>query len=342
MADRDDSDPKFAPKADDHSAVPPAPSDVTPESAASNAGAKSDKSELPNVDSPSVSPAISEPVAIEEEAVTPKAEPEVEAANDATSRATLHALVPMVKPDFADEPPFEPLNVEDKPRRFAVKRRTWRTVRLAASVAIATAVGAIVGAYATGGFAPKPQVNAAAQEESKAMQQSVAKLSKEVTTLKANLDAANKRAQVQTASLEKKLHEQNERLKKEAAEVTGSISAPQTTAAATAQPAVAHADVPTPRPAPSRVATANVTPPAVPASVQQQPRQTIVRNWSIRGASNGYVYVQGQFGDIYQIVPGAPLPGLGPVESIRRLDGRWVVKTPKGIIVSMRDRRYFE
>ena len=54
--------------------------------------------------------------------------------------------------------------------------------------------------------------------------------------------------------------------------------------------------------------------------MQQQPRQTIVRNWSIRGASNGYVYVQGQFGDIYQIVPGAPLPGLGPVESIRRIE----------------------
>jgi len=47
-------------------------------------------------------------------------------------------------------------------------------------------------------------------------------------------------------------------------------------------------------------------------------------------------------GDIYQIVPGAPLPGLGPVGAIRRLDGRWVVTTPKGIIVSMRDRRYFE
>jgi hypothetical protein len=41
-------------------------------------------------------------------------------------------------------------------------------------------------------------------------------------------------------------------------------------------------------------------------------------------------------------VPGAPLPGLGPVESIKLQDGRCVVKTPKGIIVSMRDRHYFE
>jgi hypothetical protein len=43
--------------------------------------------------------------------------------------------------------------------------------------------------------------------------------------------------------------------------------------------------------------------------------------------------VQGH-GDIYQVVPGAPLPGLGSVEQIKRQDGRWVVVTPKGIIVS--------
>jgi hypothetical protein len=47
-------------------------------------------------------------------------------------------------------------------------------------------------------------------------------------------------------------------------------------------------------------------------------------------------------GDIYQVVPGAPLPGLGPVEQIKRQDGRWVVVTPKGLIVSARDRSYFE
>jgi hypothetical protein len=47
-------------------------------------------------------------------------------------------------------------------------------------------------------------------------------------------------------------------------------------------------------------------------------------------------------GEIYQVQLGAPLPGLGPVQSVKRQHGRWVVLTPKGIIVSMRDRRYFE
>jgi hypothetical protein len=48
-------------------------------------------------------------------------------------------------------------------------------------------------------------------------------------------------------------------------------------------------------------------------------------------------------GDVYEVVPGAQLPGLGRVESIRRVDGRWIVETPKGLIVSaVRARPYFD
>ena len=65
----------------------------------------------------------------------------------------------------------------------------------------------------------------------------------------------------------------------------------------------------------------------------------IVAGWSVRDVRDGFVYVQGN-GEIYQVVPGAPLPGLGPVESVKRRDGRWVVTTPKGVILSLRDRRY--
>jgi hypothetical protein len=66
------------------------------------------------------------------------------------------------------------------------------------------------------------------------------------------------------------------------------------------------------------------------------PRSTL-RGWWISHARNGDVYVQGH-GKVYRVVPGAPLPGLGPVEEIKRQNGRWVVMTPKGIIGSMRDR----
>jgi hypothetical protein len=179
-------------------------------------------------------------------------------------------------------------------------------------VAIAAVVGAVTGAATTGGFSKAPPVDVAAMEENKAMQQSVARLTKEITSLKATLDAANRSASSQIAKI-------SERLSRETTNVTGSVP-PQTQAAPTG---------PLPAARPETAATA------------MQLRLSIVPDWTIHDTRDGFVYVQGH-GDIYQVVPGAPLPGLGPVEQIKRQDGRWLVVTPKGIIVSMRDRRYFE
>lgn len=320
MADPNDFERKgFEQKGDDRGLSPPAAgAEPTAEATAKAPG------DLPEVESPSISPAVSEPVAIEEEKIEPKAEPEVEAARS----EALQALV-LVPRNFDSEPPFEPLGAEEPRPRATLKPRHWRAMRLAAAVTLAAGFGAIAGSYVLGSLKDAPKIDVAAQEEKKAMQQSMAAMAKELTTLKASVEASNKAAQTQTANLEKRINERvneriAERLKKEQAEVTGSISPPQTMPAAPA-----YADVPTPKPAP-RVAMG-----------QGQAQRPIVRDWSVRGAHNGFVYVEGRYGDVYQVVPGAPLPGLGPVESIRRLDGRWVVTTPKGIIVSMQDRRSF-
>ena len=88
---------------------------------------------------------------------------------------------------------------------------------------------------------------------------------------------------------------------------------------------------------PSRKNERTVAVPQAPRTVAapQAPR-SILRDWRISHARNGYVYVQGH-GEVYRVVPGTPLPGLGSVEQIKRANGRWVVVTPKGIIASMRD-----
>ncbi|MGB8578958.1 MAG: hypothetical protein WCD56_20715, partial [Pseudolabrys sp.] len=83
---------------------------------------------------------------------------------------------------------------------------------------------------------------------------------------------------------------------------------------------------------PPRKNAPRVAPPQPPARV------SILADWSIRDARDGYVTVQGH-GDAYRVVPGTPLPGLGPVEQIKRQDGHWVVVTPKGIIVPRRGPR---
>lgn len=263
------------------------------------------KLDLPSVESPSISPADLVTVSVSETA--PVIEPIVAAA---PAVEPAESGIQIIWPTF-NIPKLRP--------------RHKRHALLAASVAIVGALGAVIGAAASGGFAPKqaPLVNVATVDDRKALEQSIAKLTSQVTTLKASLDATNKAAHAQIA----KISERADRIERNASAelITGSISAPQTVPTATTP-------IPTPRPAP-RVAAPEITPPA---------RPQIVQDWAIREARDGYVYVQGHGGDVFQVVPGAPLPGLGPVESIRRQDGRWVVTTPKGIIVSMRDRRYFE
>jgi hypothetical protein len=260
--------------------------------------------ELPFFQSPSVSPAKSEPA----EAVIANASPPAVAAEITEAQAPVVAahseemnvsIAARVRSVLARRPQF---TLRPRHKRYAI---------LAASVAVAAAVGALSGIVATSGWS-RQTVTIARVDESSAAQQSIARLSKEITGLKASLEAANKSAHSQFAKI-------SDRLNRESAEITGTVTPPQTVPPASAP-------LPAPRPQP---AAAEAT------------RPSVVLDWSIREMRDGYIYVQGH-GDIYQVVPGAPLPGLGPVEQIKRQDGRWVVVTPKGIIVSMRDRRYFE
>jgi hypothetical protein len=261
------------------------------------------QTELPLVDSPSLSPATSD------EASEPVAE----------LPATLEAAPAASKMDIDNKE--EPSDiVQAAPARtrwqqFRLRPRHRRYAMLAASVALAAAIGVVAGATMTGGFSKPSSVDVASLEESKAAQQSIARLSKDVASLKATFEAANKSAHSQFAKI-------SERLARDSAEITGTVKPPQT--------------VP-----PASAATAPL-PPARPGQAAELPRRpSVITDWTIRETRDGFVYVQGH-GDVYQVVPGAPLPGIGPVEQIKRQDGRWVVVTPKGIIVSMRDRRYFE
>ena len=251
------------------------------------------KSELPAVESPPLSPASETPAVAT--APAPEAEPIVAAP----------AIEASAEPKIATLP------------RFVLRPRHRRYALLAASVTFAAALGAVIGALASGGYSAPAKPDVIAVEQNKAMQQSIAKLGKEITTLKASLDQANRSAHTQIAKI-------SERLEHQAAEITGSITAPQTTAP-TATP------LPVPRPA-QRFAAVEPPPPALPP---------VVADWTIHDTRNGYVFVENR-GELYQVQLGAPLPGLGPVQSVKRQDGRWIVLTPKGIIVSLRDRRYFE
>lgn len=267
---------------------------------------------LPSVESASISPAKDDEPA-ETEAATAKAEPV--AAGDSPIAPTTNVI----------------------PLRLALRRR--RMALLAASVTVAIALGAVIGAVTANSLSNSNDQVSSLQER-KVMQQTIARLGDELSTLKTSLDAASKSAHAQTAQLAKLSQTMNEKLAaattkanaalaQASAEVTGSISAPQTVAAQA--PALAE-QTPLPQPRPQQI-----------AAVESLPRPLVVPDWHVRGAARGAVLVESR-GEIYEVVPGASLPGLGRVESIRRIDGRWIVQTPKGLIVSAvaHRARYFD
>src|SRR5271169_965861 len=115
------------------------------------------KSELPVVESPPVSPASETPAV--EMAIEPAA-------------ATAASIEPIAEPKIAILP------------RFALRPRHKRYALLAASVTFAAALGAVIGALASDGYSAPAKPDVIAVEQNKAMQQSIAKLGKEITTLK--------------------------------------------------------------------------------------------------------------------------------------------------------------
>ena len=92
----------------------------------------------------------------------------------------------------------------------------------------------------------------------------------------------------------------------QAKDVTGSVSQPATAAAAPAPAAP-------PKPEVARMPT--------------------VEGWVLRDVANGSALIEGRRG-MYEVYAGDPVPGLGRVDAIRKQDGRWVVVTSKGLIVT--------
>jgi hypothetical protein len=194
-----------------------------------------------------------------------------------------------------------------------ISRRMKRRAALAATIMLAAGFGAAAGAIAIRAPATPPaKPDTALIEENHALQRSVAKLNKDLTTLKTNVESAARDSKTQIAKVTANL---SDRLDK-AMDVTGSIGKSTTspaTTTATASPQIEKQAV-------------NVEPAPLP-----QPRPAIVQGWTVREARNGRIWVENR-GELYSVAPGAPLPGLGRVETIRREGDSLVVVTTKGLI----------
>jgi hypothetical protein len=224
----------------------------------------------------------------------------------------------------------------------AAKRRFGA---MAAMVALATVAGALGGALATAGIGklmaegPAPQQDAA---KDGALEATVARIDADITALKASLDHTAKtgttqfnkandrldkveKAQAEPAAKLARLSETVDKLR------TAQAAAPAPVAAAA--PPAASRDVTGSIPQQQQVAAAG---PATAAAAPPKPemaRLPTVEGWVLRDVANGSALIESRRG-MYEVFAGDPVPGLGRVDAIRKQDGRWVVVTSKGLIVS--------
>lgn len=211
---------------------------------------------------------------------------------------------------------------------------------LAASLGIAAVLGALAGAAATTALTsetPKPAVETrTAADDTRTLKETLVRISSELATLKASVDAANRnsgsqlnklserldraeKAQVEPSAKIAKIAESLDRLEKRQV----ASAAPATTVAAL-QPPV-HQDI---------------TTGSVGSAEKLQAKLPVVEGWKLHEFFGGRAVVENRMtGSLFEVGPGSNLPGLGRVETIRREDNRIVIVTPKGIISAALDPR---
>lgn len=221
-----------------------------------------------------------------------------------------------------------------------------RISAMAAVVALATFAGAIGGALATAGFA-KLSANETAAIRNVGFESSIARLDGDILALKASVEQNAKAATGQfnktgdrLDKVEKAQGEPNAKL----AKLSEAIDKLRKEQAATVAAAPAAAPVAAMAPAAPKEVTGSVAPmttaaapaaapaPAAPAKTEVG-RLPTVEGWVLRDVGRGVALIESRRG-VYEVYAGDPVPGLGRVDAIRKQDGRWVVVTTKGLIVS--------
>jgi hypothetical protein len=173
--------------------------------------------------------------------------------------------------------------------------------------------------------ASAPAVAAAAQN--RALQKTVAQLESELTSLKAGIGSAQRSATAQF----KKLAERLDHAEKAQAEPSAKLAKLQESidridrrhAQAATQAATSAA---------AQAAAGDVT-----GSIKREPKSQIASDWHLRDFYAGRAVVESRDGTLFEVGPGSNVPGLGRVETIRRENGRVVVKTQKGTISAALD-----
>ncbi len=200
----------------------------------------------------------------------------------------------------------------------------------AATAAIAAVLGGLAGSLATTGInyfvaahaPPPPPVKTAAVNEA------LGRINRELTALKAGLDSSAKVTNQQVA----KIADRMDRAEKAQTDAGIKLAKASETLdrierRSSAVPA-ASTDIT------GAIGDMNVASAGMPSEPRQPSSLLTVDGWVLRGVYNGAAMIQGRRVGVIEVVPGDALPELGRIEQIKRQDGRWVVVTSRGLIVS--------
>lgn len=187
----------------------------------------------------------------------------------------------------------------------------WRIGRIA-PIAAAALIGITAGALGSTGLARLAPLRSAPAEKTQepSVPAEIAQLRAEIAALKTGIESGSRSTSAQIA----KLGERFDRLER-------------------AQTTAAKSDMTV-----AKETTGSISPPATGAtpSPPSAPPQPAVSGWVLRDVYRGAAMLQSRAGGLIEVEVGDIVPGLGRIESIHRQDGRWVVVTSKGMIVSAR------
>ncbi|GAB1715138.1 MAG: hypothetical protein NTAFB05_01800 [Nitrobacter sp.] len=209
-----------------------------------------------------------------------------------------------------------------------------RLAAIAAVAALAAITGAIGGSLATSGLrhSVASEQSSATAGQTQALEATIKQLRSEVATLKTGIDRSAKGDAGQFARINDRLDRVEKAHAESAVKLTRLHEAldKQHAAAAPAAPAATNVTGSIPATAASTAAAASVPLPAPKPAVARLPA---VEGWILRDITNGGALIEGR-GGLYEVYAGDPVPGLGRVDAIRKQDGRWVVVTSRGLVVS--------
>jgi hypothetical protein len=203
-------------------------------------------------------------------------------------------------------------------------RRASRFTLLAAALALAAALGAMIGALAGYGLA-RPAATAAVagrtgMEDIQALKENVVQARTDLAALKLSMDSASRNVAAQITKIGERLDRVERAQAEPVAKLNKAIEALERLSRGEA--ASAAKDV-----------TGAIMPPA--GFATQGGKPGAVEGWVVRDVHRGTALLEGRMG-LIEVDPGDVVPGLGRVDAIRRQDGRWVVVTPRGLIMSPR------